>query len=52
MAFVSLKEFLGGSGLATAEQFDEWNKAWRVAVTSGSAESLLAFICRERGLGE
>src|ERR1041384_5477034 len=52
MAFVSLKDFLGGLGLATAEQFEEWNKAWRVAVTSGSTETLLGFVCRERGLGE
>jgi general secretion pathway protein E len=52
MAFISLKEFLARTELATAEQFDEWNKAWKVAVTSGSQESLLAFICRERGLAE
>src|SRR5437870_6768497 len=52
MAFISLKDFLGRSGLATPEQFTEWNKAWRVAVESGSQESLLAFICRERGLAE
>src|SRR6266403_743062 len=52
MAFISLKEFLGSMQLATPEQFDEWNKAWRVAVESGSQESLLAFICRERGLAE
>src|SRR5438128_1159415 len=52
MAFISLKEFLGRMELATPEQFDEWNKAWRIAVESGSKESLLAFICRERGLAE
>jgi type II secretion system protein E len=52
MAFISLKEFLSSSGLATAAQFDEWNKAWRITVESGSQESLLAFICRERGLTE
>ena len=39
-------------GLATPEQFDEWSKAWKVAVASGSQETLLAFICRERGLAE
>jgi len=38
--------------LATPAQFDEWNKAWKVTVGSGSQESLLAFICRERGLAE
>ena len=52
MAFVSVKEFLSGMGLATAEQFEEWRKAWRIAVEGGSQESLLAFICRERGLAE
>ncbi len=52
MAFVSLKEFLARMGLATAEQFDGWSKAWKVAVESGSQESLLGFICRERGLAE
>src|SRR6185369_5089496 len=52
MAFVSLKEFLSRMGLATPDQFDEWNRAWRVAVESGSQETLLAFVCRERGLAE
>jgi type II secretion system protein E len=52
MALISLKEFLSRIGLATAEQFDEWNKAWKVAAESGSQESLLGFICRERGLAE
>src|SRR5207253_2227243 len=52
MAFISLKEFLGRMELATPDQFDEWNKAWRVATESGSQESLLGFICRERGLAE
>src|SRR6266403_4990067 len=52
MAFISLREFLARMDLATPEQFDEWSKAWRVAVESGSQETLLAFICRERGLAE
>jgi len=52
MAFVSLKEFLSRMGLATPEQFVEWSKAWKVAVDSGSQESLLGFVCRERGLAE
>ena len=39
-------------GLLTPEQFEECNKAWRVTVQSGSQESLLGFICRERGLAE
>ena len=52
MAFVSLKEFLARTGLASDSQFEEWTKAWRVATESGSQEPLLAFICRERGLAE
>jgi type II secretory ATPase GspE/PulE/Tfp pilus assembly ATPase PilB-like protein len=52
MAFISLKQFLGQMGLGTPAQFDEWAKSWRIAVESGSTESLLAFICRERGLTE
>src|SRR2546427_9007134 len=52
MAFISLKQFLGRMDFVTPEQFDECNKAWRVAIESGSQESLLAFICRERGLAE
>src|ERR1051325_2962670 len=52
MAFVSLKDFFGRMGLVTPMQFDEHAKAWRVAAESGSTESLLAFICRERGIAE
>ena len=52
MAFTSLRDFLSRVGLGTPEQFEEWAKAWRVAVTSGSQESLLGFICRECGLAE
>src|SRR5271169_6621145 len=52
MAFLSLKSFLSRMGLATAEQFDTWTKAWQVTKDNGSQEPLLAFICRERGLAE
>src|SRR5689334_24705995 len=52
MAFVSLKQFFARMGVVTPEQFDEHGKAWRVAVENGSVESLLAFICRERGIAE
>jgi type II secretion system protein E len=52
MAFISLKEFLARTGLATHVQFDEWNKAWRIAAEGGSQEPLLSFISRERGLAE
>jgi type II secretion system protein E len=52
MAFVSLKEFLSRMELATPDQFEEWSKAWKIAVEGGSQETLLGFICRERGLAE
>jgi type II secretion system protein E len=52
MAFVSLKDFFNRMGLVTPEQFAELSKAWRVAVENGSQESLLTFICRERGIAE
>src|SRR5215831_18088328 len=52
MAFVSLKQFFAGLDLVTPAQFEEHSKAWRVAVENGSAEPLLAFICRERGIAE
>ena len=52
MALVSIKNLLAQSDLATPAQFDEYNKAWRVAVESGSQDSLLAFICHEKGVSE
>lgn len=52
MPFVSLKDFLSQMGLGAPAQFEEWAKAWRVAVTGGSQETLLGFIARERGLAE
>src|ERR1051326_5777446 len=52
MPFISVKDILGQGGLATPGQFEEWTKAWRVAVDNGSQERLLAFFSRERGLSE
>src|SRR5438876_212104 len=52
MAFISLKQFLSRMDFVTPAQFDEWAKSWRVAVESGSQESLLGFICREQGMTE
>ncbi len=40
------------SDLATPAQFDQCSKAWRIALESGSQDSLLTFISRERGLSE
>ena len=52
MAFSSIKDFFAQVALVTPDQFEEWNKAWRVAAENGSTESLLSFICRERGVAE
>ncbi len=52
MAFSSIKDFFAQVALVTPDQFDEWNKAWRIAADNGSTESLLSFICRERGVAE
>ncbi len=52
MALTSIKQVLEKAALVTSTQFDEWSKAWRVAVENGSQETLLAFFCRERGFSE
>jgi len=52
MAIVSIKGLLAQHNLATPKQFDEWNKAWRVAQEAGSTDSLMLFIARERGSSE
>jgi type II secretion system protein E len=43
---------LAQAALASPQQLDEWNKAWRVAVENGSQESLFSFYCREGGTTE
>src|SRR6266516_4785900 len=52
MPFVSVKDVFANGGLATPDQFEEWSRAWRVAVENGSQERILAFFSRERGLSE
>jgi type II secretion system protein E len=52
MAFTSIKHILAQANLVSPDQFIVWNKAWHVAVESGSPESLLGFFCREQGLSE
>ena len=52
MAFTTLKSFFAEIGVATPQQFDDWSKAWRAATDAGGQETLLAFICRERGITE
>jgi type II secretion system protein E len=52
MGLASINDFVAQVAVITPDQFGEWHKAWRVAAENGSQESLLAFICRERGLAE
>ena len=52
MAFVSLKNIVADATRATPQQIDDWQKSWRTAVTGGSQDSLLEFVCREAGLSE
>ncbi len=52
MALKSIKSILAEASLVNAEQFQEWSKAWRVAVENGSTESMLAFFAREAGISE
>ncbi|MCX7723284.1 MAG: ATPase, T2SS/T4P/T4SS family [Verrucomicrobiae bacterium] len=50
MAFVSVKSLVAEVAGATPGQFDEWHRAWQIAVQNGSQEPLLSFISREAGL--
>jgi type II secretion system protein E len=52
MGFSSVKNLVATVAETTSGQFDDWQKAWRMAADNGSAESLLSFIARERGLTE
>jgi type II secretion system protein E len=52
MSYVSLKNLLATAGLAAPEKYEAWQKAWRLAMSSGSQESLLEFICRESGASQ
>ena len=52
MGFSSVKHLVASVADATPVQFDDWRKSWRAAANNGSAEPLLGFIARERGLAE
>jgi type II secretion system protein E len=52
MAFISIRNVLAQATLASIDQFENWLKAWRVAVENGSQESLVAFFSREAGISE
>jgi hypothetical protein len=52
MAFSSAKNLIATVADATPGQFDDWRKSWRTAANAGSAEPLLSFVARERGVAE
>ncbi|MEI6075017.1 MAG: ATPase, T2SS/T4P/T4SS family [Verrucomicrobiota bacterium] len=52
MAFSPVRNLVATVAEASPAQFDDWRKAWRVAADAGSAEPLLTFIARERGVTE
>ncbi len=52
MAFNSVKNLIATVAEASPAQFDDWQKTWRSTVDAGSAEPLLTFVARERGVAE
>jgi type II secretion system protein E len=52
MSFVSLNTIFAQAANTNAQQIADWAKAWRVAVESGSTDTLVDFICRESGMSE
>jgi type II secretion system protein E len=52
MAFSSVKNLVATVAEASPAQFDDWRKSWRAAADAGSAEPLLTFVARERGIAE
>ena len=52
MAHVPLKNIIAEAAKASPQQFDDWQKAWRLAVAGGSQDSLVEFVAREAGLSE
>ena len=52
MALNSVKSLFASLVGASPDEVGELRKAWQIAVENGSQESLLTFVCRERGLAE
>jgi type II secretion system protein E len=52
MAFSPVKNLVASVAEASPTQIDDWRKSWRTAADGGSAEPLLSFIARERGVAE
>ena len=52
MAIGSVKHLVAAVAEASPAQFEDWRKAWGTAADAGSAEPLLTFVARERGVAE
>ncbi len=52
MAFRPVRNLVATVADASPAQFDDWRKSWRAAADAGSAEPLLTFVARERGIAE
>ena len=52
MAFSPVNNLVATVAEASPAQFEDWRKSWRAAADAGSAESLLTFVARERGVAE
>jgi type II secretion system protein E len=52
MAIGSVKHLVAMVAEASPAQFEDWRKAWGTAADAGSAEPLLTFVARERGVAE
>jgi len=52
MAFSPVRNLVATVADASPAQFDDWRKSWRAAADAGSAEPLLTFVARERGVAE
>ena len=52
MSFSPVRNLVATVADASPAQFDDWRKSWRAAADAGSAEPLLTFVARERGVAE
>ena len=52
MSFSPVRNLVATVAEASPAQFDDWRKSWRAASEAGSAEPLLTFVARERGVAE
>jgi type II secretion system protein E len=52
MGFAAITDLFADAAQAAPGELDAWRKTWRTAADAGSTESLLNFICREKGISE